>query len=97
EAAAGVGVAHERPGHDRPDVPEAVEIVRIGLVHDERVDQARVAAGDGARRRALREPPQHPVSGALHRTATDERADGYAGYPPLRERVTKLAHGEDRL
>ena len=39
EPTARVVVAHERSGHDRPNVSEAVEVVCVGLVHDERVYQ----------------------------------------------------------
>ena len=59
---------------------------RIRLVDHERVDQARVAAGHVRRRRAAREPREHPVGRALDRTAADQRADRDARHAAPLER-----------
>ena len=48
----GVGVRHQRSSDDRSHVAEPVEVVRVRLVDDERVDQAGVLRGDVCGRRA---------------------------------------------
>ena len=69
---------------------------RVGLVDDERVDQARVAARHVRRSRAARHPREHTVCRAFDRAAADERADRDARHAARDERRADLLDREDR-
>ena len=86
EPTARVGVDHQRARDDRLHAVEPGEIVGVGFVDDDRVDQSRVTRCDVARSRSAGEPGEHPVGRALHRAASDQRADGDARHAAALER-----------
>src|SRR5204862_2408453 len=68
---------HQRPGDERPDAAgrDRLGIVRIGLVEDQRTDQALVTVCYLARARPAPEAREHRIRRALDGAAADQGTD----------------------